>query len=127
MQRQQQLKQAAEQDQQAGDNQHQAVVQPPAASASTAHDAGAAVPLSNTLPGGHLDSSAEDDVLDAAVAAAVAVPDAAALHAAASGDIEAAGGASAGNTRMERTISVLDQLLGEQLAEEAAAAGPQGK
>jgi hypothetical protein len=98
---------------------------------NTAHDP-AAAGLSKTVSAAaassstHLDASAAaaEGVLDAAVAAAVAPPpDAAELHAAASGE---AGGVT-GSSRMERTISVLDQLLGEQLGEQAAAAGPQGK
>jgi hypothetical protein len=55
----------------------------------------------------------------------------AALHvaaaAAASQDAGEAGAAGAAPTRVEHTISVLDQLLGEQLSERAAAAGPPGK
>lgn len=131
VQRQQQLKQGADQEQQqegGQQQQHQAVAQPTGHPASTQHDA--ADGFSNTASGSHLDSTAinldnsnADDVLDAAVAAAVA-PDAAALHAAAAAASDPAGpagGASGGNTRMERTISVLDQLLGEQLTEQAAA------
>jgi hypothetical protein len=101
--------------------------------ASTHLDASMALasPGSSMHPDGMSDTQEDDDALDAAVAAAVA-PGAAALHAAAGaassdGVVSAASAGGPAGSRMEQTISVLDQLLGEQLGEAAAAAGPHSK
>lgn len=102
----------------AGEQQQHATTQPPAD-----HPQAEALPLASSAPASQ--GSSADHALDAAVAAAVA-PDVAALHVAESqGAVSAA--APTGGSRMEQTISVLDQLLGEQLAEQAAAAGPHSK
>lgn len=134
VQRQQQLKQGAGQEQPAADaQQQQATADALGMPASTHLDASMALasPGSSMHPDGMSDTQEDDDALDAAVAAAVA-PGAAALHAAAGaassdGVVSAASAGGPAGSRMEQTISVLDQLLGEQLGEAAAAAGPHSK